>query len=146
MTEPQQGRTPVVVVGVDCSDRSVPVLQWTARYARAQGARVRVVAAWHFPEVAGHRPVRVEADMSARLETLVAGLVSRTMAGLACETVVHEANPAQLLLHEAAGADLLVLGSRGHDHAYRPGLGSVTFACLNAAPCPVVVVPVDGSP
>lgn len=138
---------PPIVVGVDGSARSLPVLAWARGQALATGARAKVVTAWHFPEVAGHRPTRAEADLSARLERLVDELVGRTMAGVRCETVVQESSPARLLLHEARGAALLVLGDRGHDHEYRPGLGSVTFACLNAAPCPVVVVPtVDAAP
>jgi nucleotide-binding universal stress UspA family protein len=133
---------PVIVAGVDCSDRSVPVLEWAARQARAVGGHVRVVTAWHFPDVLGHRPVRVEADLSTHLEDIVSRLVARTLSGVPCDTVIREDSPQRLLLREAAEADLLVLGNRGHDHEYRPGLGSVTFACLDAAPCAVVVVPV----
>ncbi len=57
---------------------------------------------------------------------------------------VVEGSPAQVLLHCAAGAELLVLGgTQAEDHAGgQPAadLGPVARACLRAAPCPVVTV------
>jgi nucleotide-binding universal stress UspA family protein len=52
-----------VVVGIDGSPRSLPVLEWAAAYATSTGAEVKVVTAWHYPEVPGDRPARVEADL-----------------------------------------------------------------------------------
>jgi nucleotide-binding universal stress UspA family protein len=44
-----------------------------------------------------------------------------------------------VLLAEATGADLLVLG--GHGHHPLPALGSVGAQCAARASCPVVFVP-----
>jgi nucleotide-binding universal stress UspA family protein len=142
-----ESEQPLIVVGVDGSVRSEPVLRWAATHARAVGGKVLVVTAWRFPEVPGYHPPRVESELSATLERIVDGLVAATMTGVSVRTVVHEDAPARLLLHEAKGADLLVLGSRGHDDDGSPRLGTVTQACLLDAPCPVVVVPVgDAAP
>ncbi len=57
---------------------------------------------------------------------------------------VAEGLPVQVLLHCAAGADLLVLGGSqaAGEGPGRPSadLGPVARACLRAAPCPVVAV------
>jgi nucleotide-binding universal stress UspA family protein len=132
-----------VVVGIDGSQFSVPVLEWAAQHARNTGAHVRVVAAWQFPEVPGYRPQRVEADLSAALERLVGDLVDKTLHDVPHDVVIQEGGAVRLLLHESLGADLMVLGTRGHDHDEVSRLGSVTGSVLVSAHCPVVVVPVD---
>jgi len=50
--------------------------------------------------------------------------------------------PGHLLVHEAADADLLVVGSHGHGHGAVTGalLGSVSEYCTNHATCPVAVI------
>ncbi|HTZ07910.1 MAG TPA: universal stress protein, partial [Acidimicrobiales bacterium] len=54
--------------------------------------------------------------------------------------VVREGHPAPVLIDEAGGADLLVVGSRGHGAFMGMVLGSVSEHCVSHAPCPVVVV------
>jgi len=136
-----------VVVGVDGSQRSIPVLEWAAQHARRTGAEVRVVTAWQFPEVVGYHPPRLEADLSAVVEKIVGELVDMTLRDVPHEVVIQEGGAARLLLHEAGNSDLLVVGIRGRqhdrDHDEVRRLGSVTHSVLVAAPCPVVVVPVD---
>lgn len=132
-----------VVVGVDGSEYSVPVLEWAAQHARDTGAEVRVVTAWQFPEVPGYRPPRVEADLSAALERRVGELVEKALHGVPHEVVIEEGGAVRLLLQESRHGDLLVLGASGHDHDHAPRLGSVTRSMLVGARCPVVVVPVD---
>jgi nucleotide-binding universal stress UspA family protein len=46
-----------------------------------------------------------------------------------------------VLLEAAHGADLLVIGSRGHGGFASMVLGSVSMHCVLHAPCPVTVVP-----
>ena len=53
--------------------------------------------------------------------------------------VVHN-HPAQALLDEADGAELIVVGSRGRGGFTGMLLGSVSQAVLHHAPCPVAVV------
>src|SRR5690606_30779589 len=54
--------------------------------------------------------------------------------------VVKAAPPAHALLDEAHDADLLVVGSRGHNALSAVLLGSVSCTVAAAASCPVVVV------
>jgi nucleotide-binding universal stress UspA family protein len=49
-------------------------------------------------------------------------------------------HPAQVLLDAADGADLLVVGSRGHGGFAEAMLGSVGQHLVHHAPCPVVII------
>jgi nucleotide-binding universal stress UspA family protein len=60
------------------------------------------------------------------------------------ETVVLEGPPALELLKVANGAQLLVVGSRGHGALAGMLLGSVSEHCVSHAQCPVVVVHHEG--
>jgi len=51
-----------------------------------------------------------------------------------------EGNPAQRLINASEGADMLVVGSRGHGGVVGLLLGSVSSACAEKAHCPVLVV------
>ena len=53
---------------------------------------------------------------------------------------VTEGYPAEVLLHAARGADLLVVGSRGHGGFTSALLGSVSRYCVLHAHCPVLVL------
>ena len=53
---------------------------------------------------------------------------------------VVEGNPAQVLIDASDGADLLVVGSRGHGGFTEALLGSVSQHCVHHAHCPVVVI------
>jgi nucleotide-binding universal stress UspA family protein len=51
-----------------------------------------------------------------------------------------EGHPAHVLLEEAEGAHLLVVGSRSRNELEGVVLGSVALRCVMHAPCPVMVV------
>jgi nucleotide-binding universal stress UspA family protein len=53
--------------------------------------------------------------------------------------VVH-GRAAQVLVDEAEGAELLVVGCRGHGGLAEALLGSVGQFCVHHAPCPVVIM------
>jgi nucleotide-binding universal stress UspA family protein len=157
-----------IVVGVDGSEHGRHALRFALSEAVLRGARVEVVGAWSVPPLAatgvGLVPafdlLRAELGDSAR-QVLVGELADAAdlAAGLELEQVVVQGDAAGALVATAAGADLLVVGSRGRGGVTGTVLGSVSRACLHHAPCPVavvhdagptersrVVVGVDGSP
>jgi nucleotide-binding universal stress UspA family protein len=60
--------------------------------------------------------------------------------GREVETRVCHAQAADALIDESKGADLLVVGSRGHGGFSGLLLGSVGQQCAHHASCPTVVV------
>ena len=135
-----------IVVGVDGSSTSVQALRWAADEAKRRGATVDVVHAWNYPYVgelaamAARHVDRENIEQEARsvLSTSVeeAGLPSDVV----MERILVEGNPAAALVLRAAGADLLVLGSRGRGGFAGLLLGSVSQQCAHHAACPVVIV------
>jgi nucleotide-binding universal stress UspA family protein len=135
-----------IVVGVDGSSTSVQALRWAANEAKLRGATVDVVHAWNSPYVgelaamAARHVDRENIEQEARsvLSTSVeeAGLPSDVV----MERILVEGNPAAALVLRAAGADLLVLGSRGRGGFAGLLLGSVSQQCAHHAACPVVIV------
>ena len=61
--------------------------------------------------------------------------------GVAINRIVTEGDPASALIDAAQGAEMLVVGSRGHGGFVGLLLGSVSHKVIHHAPCPVLVVP-----
>jgi nucleotide-binding universal stress UspA family protein len=132
------------VVGVDGSPTSTRALQWAAEQAAATGAQIDAVMAWMPPSDyalgAGFSDdVGWEEDTAAVLEKTIEGALDADAAEKVERRVVR-GHPAQVLLDAAAGADLLVVGSRGHGGFTGMLLGSVSQHLVAHAPCPVLVV------
>ena len=62
------------------------------------------------------------------------------------ERIVVEDRPARAILTAAAGAQLIVVGSRGRGGAVDPAIGSVAQAVLHGAPCPLLIVRPESEP
>jgi nucleotide-binding universal stress UspA family protein len=60
--------------------------------------------------------------------------------GIPLQLTVTEGHPSFVLTETAKGAELLVVGSRGHGAFAGMLLGSVSEYCASHARCPVVVV------
>ncbi len=139
-----------IVVGVDGSAPALAALRWADDEARRRQATLAVVVAWQ-PQVLlnpypyGPVPMPDDREIEAAARTVAeraveeAGVVGDPEHDVVIEVV--EGPPVPSLLAAAAGADLLVVGSRGHGAFTGMLLGSVSQHCAGHAPCPVVVVP-----
>ena len=138
----------VIVVGVDGSPESLAALRWAADEARLRGATLRAVHAWFMPMVFTSGPPllvlpETRDELGKEGEKVLAhalDAVAADVEGLAVERSVVEGSAAHSLLRTAKGADLLVVGSRGHGGFHGLLLGSVSQQCAHHAPCPVVIV------
>jgi nucleotide-binding universal stress UspA family protein len=133
-----------IVVGVDGSPSSVHALEWAIHQAELTGDVIDAVNAWHFPNDYG-MPVGDLPDFAGLGAEILDKAIAeaRNATGQAAAEIhphVVEGNPAQALLDLAKGADLLVVGSRGHGGFTGALLGSVSQHIVHHAPCPVVVV------
>jgi nucleotide-binding universal stress UspA family protein len=145
---PDTGDASRIVVGVDGSPASRAALRWAVRQAELTGATVHAVTAWQYPVATGGygwAPVAVLDDTSLQeaSEKVLADEVGEVVGGrsdLRVRPESIEGNPAQVLLEASAGADLLVVGSRGHGGFASALLGSVSQHCVHHAKCPVVVI------
>ncbi|MDA1360943.1 universal stress protein [Glycomyces luteolus] len=140
--KPEQG---AVVVGVDGSPPSRRALRWAVRQAEATGMKIVAVYAWRPPTRYGTGVmvmpgVEWAEEARAALYSTVETFSAR-WPNVPIEQRVIEGHPAAVLLEQAEGADLLVVGSRGHGGFMGALLGSVSNHCVHHATCPVVVVP-----
>jgi nucleotide-binding universal stress UspA family protein len=155
VTQPHSnGSSRRIVVGVDGSPSAGKALRWAIRQAELTGATVEAVIAWHLPLMVGGYawpPVGVleTTDFGKLAGRVLADSIAAAVGSggpVPVTPVVKEGNPAQMLIDTAEGADLLVVGSRGHGGFAEALLGSVSQHCVHHASCPVVVIRGAGEP
>ncbi len=140
-----------VVVGVDGSEHGDVALRYALQEATRRGAQVLVLSVWDPPiqslseyygiehydktkwDAVHERTIREHVDEIVAQEPGATSLV--------IEVRARTGRPAAVLVEAARGADLLVLGHRGHGGLPGAALGSVGLSCVQHAPCPVLVVP-----
>ncbi len=108
---------------------------------------VTVVEARLIPGTALVAPAAEEdlAKARAAAQTALDELATESPGPVSCEVVALGGQPAAVLLEQAAGADQLVVGSRGQGGFARLLLGSVSSQVVHHAQCPVTVVPEPGA-
>lgn len=142
MTSPAADRRRVVV-GVDGSPAAVEALRAAARLAPVLGAELDAVIAWRYPVVNGMAPIIAEFDPATDATNVIKAAVSEAFGdnpppGL--RELRQQGHPAGVLLGASEGAEMLVVGSRGHGGFAGLLLGSVSAQCVEHATCPVLVV------
>jgi nucleotide-binding universal stress UspA family protein len=133
-----------IVVGVDGSDASEAALTWAIRQAKLTGAVVDAIIAWQLPlALRTPWPPELTTDFEGNARhtlTRTIKKVRHVTSGVKIRPSLTEGNPTQVLLDAAKGADLLVVGARGHGGYAGALLGSVGQHCVHHAHCPVVIV------
>jgi nucleotide-binding universal stress UspA family protein len=131
------------VVGVDGSESSKSALRWAARLYPVFDGEIQVVTSWEYPSsygwgVALPSDWRPDIDAAKAVESTVDEVFgTERPPGLRC--IVTEGRASSVLLQASAGADLLIVGSRGHGGFAGLLLGSVSAECAEHAKCPVLV-------
>ncbi|MEU6848427.1 universal stress protein [Actinacidiphila alni] len=135
-----------IVVGVDGSDPSLQALRWAVRQAALTGAVLEAVIAWEMPSAYGWGglPALPENfDLEATTARVLDDAVEKALTPEQAATVTRRTvlgNAAQTILDRGEGADLIVVGVRGHGTFRATLLGSVSHTVTLHASCPVVVV------
>ena len=131
-----------IVVGFDGSDNARKALARAAEIAN--GATVAVVSAtspstfMRDPGVSKEDP----ADVEARTQALAEARKYLEEKGITGQYITGHGNPADVIVAEAedSGADLIIVGTRGHNAARRVVLGSVSTNVVHHATVDVLVV------
>ena len=145
-------RGPRVVAAVDGSAGSKAALRFALEDAARRSVLVEAVIAYRTPDpwedytaTGSAEEERLRNTLRSRHEDKVRAMVDEVVRGLPGpppDVQVRAAlgSPADVLIRESQGADLLVVGSRGHGGFHARLLGSASMQCVLHATCPVTVV------
>jgi nucleotide-binding universal stress UspA family protein len=130
-----------IVVGVDGTEGGRRALAWALHEAAERGGTVQAVMSWRWDTASPTEPTEaLQAEAEGVLRDEIAA--QRPAApGVSIASEVVEGRAAEVLCRVARDADLLVLGSHGHDRVYHTVLGSTAQEVVESAQCPVVVIP-----
>ena len=134
-----------ILVGIDGSEGSLDALRWALAEARRRGDAVEVVHCWHIPyygDMSGMMPVPgpvIQESAEAVLAEALAA-VKADAEGVALTGRIVQGAAAHTLVEASKGADLVVVGRRGHGGFAGLLMGSVATQVAGHAACPVVVV------
>jgi len=133
-----------IVVGTDGSPSSLPALAWAARQAELTGSALEVITTWEWPTSYGMPiPIPSDFDPAEDARRMLEEVLKQTVAehpDITVRSAVVEGRPSPVLVEASRGADMLVVGSRGHGELAGMLLGSVSEYCATNAHCPVMVL------
>lgn len=135
--------TRTIVIGVDGSAAAADAMNWAIDECQRQQMKMLLVhgveigAAAASPYGSGLVLEQLEEVGRLILDEALAFVRSK---GIEAEGRIEIGSSAHALIEASRGADLLVVGSRGHGGFAGLLLGSVSTACVHHAHCPVVVV------
>lgn len=130
-----------IVVGVDGSEPSLDAIRWALRQAQLTSSKLEAVTTYHFPSQYAEF-VADDIDWNERARSLLEESLAKVEneGNVEITRTTTQGHPAQVLKDASTDADLVVVGSRGHDGFAGMLLGSVSTHVSAHAHCPVVVV------
>lgn len=144
--------TKTIVVGYDGSEESNHAVQWAAKHATLRDCSLQVVHCSLWVLLSHNRgPVPGVADSGlerAAQKVLEEGmaLAKETVPALEVNATLFHGMPRDHLARISAGAEMLVLGSRGLGGFMGLLVGSVSLEMAATAECPVAVIRADDHP
>jgi nucleotide-binding universal stress UspA family protein len=134
-----------VVVGFDGGEPARAAVRWAAREAARLGSPLTIVYAANVPAVTAWSPGTAVVldglgDVSERVAAEGAALAREVAPDLRVRSLGMIGGPAGELIGRSGEAGLVVVGRRRRSALASAALGSVSFAVILHARCPVVVV------
>jgi len=145
MTSIDSVTRPFLVVGFDGSPSAFAAVDRGAHLARVLDADLRVVTTWMWPATypGANYGDWFPGDDAEALAAKATDHLFDDPAPAWYSTVVLQGMPARILIEQSAGAEMLIVGSRGHGGFAGLLLGSVSGACAEHAWCPVLIMHSD---
>jgi nucleotide-binding universal stress UspA family protein len=146
----REQRSARIVIGLDGSAGSTHALQWAIDLAKRLGAEVVAVHVdsppTYIPAPMGILPPAETPQQRADLEEALATewCLPLRKSGVRFRAFIEEGTPTATALIDVAlreGAEMIVVGSRGHNAVTEFLLGSVSHQVAHRSPIPVVIVP-----
>ena len=137
-----------ILVPIDFSEHAESVIAWATHMAEEHGSRIVLLHVYHLPvefqQVEGaYLPADFWASVKEEARRSLARYAERIRrSGIEVEEITREGYPATVIEDEVErqGADLIVIGSRGHTGLKHLLLGSIAERVVQKAPCPVLTV------
>ena len=139
-----------ILLCTDGSDRSLKAAEAAAELAKTHRAHLTLLHVCQIPSVEAPfpgAPTFSGPAVDAYVTEMHNAVIKRSLpivkhAGVCCEVVEEEGNPADIIARFANQLefDLVVLGSRGVSNEKAEKLGSVCHRVIHDAFCPVLVV------
>jgi nucleotide-binding universal stress UspA family protein len=142
--------SPRIVIGLDGSPGSTHALQWAIDMANRLGGEIVAVHVDRLPiYLPGPMGIVPPAETPEERADLQEAFTTEwclplRRSGVRYRAVLEESTPIGTALIEVAlgeGADMIVVGSRGHNGVTELLLGSVSHQVAHHSPIPVVIVP-----
>ncbi|MCK2215910.1 universal stress protein [Actinomadura sp. ATCC 31491] len=130
-----------IVLGYDGSDFAMQAMDWALDEAELRKLPLVLTHAWQWPY--GEAEEEAKAHLRKAAEHVLwhgAECARSTSSGVRVETDLYEGPPARRLTELSAGAELIVVGTRGLSGLPKAVVGSVAGYVAAHAECPVVVV------
>lgn len=132
-----------IVVGVDGSPASFEALNWAGKQAHLTHSTLEIIMTWDWPTTYGWGMYFPEgynpSEGMPEILSKAADDLRAKYPDIEATFRVMQGHPVPLLVEASKGADLLVVGSRGHGEFVGILIGSVSEWCATNAHCPVLV-------
>lgn len=137
-----------ILVPVDFSPHSAKAVAVAVEFAKAFSAEIHLLHAYSLPVgVVGPYDYQIPANILGEMRESAARRVDEeaekvSSQGVKATGMITEGVPTQAIVEaaEQIGADLIVMGTRGHTGLKHVVLGSVAERTIRHAPCPVLTV------
>ena len=155
MTGPVQQPSPTdpaaqrrIVVGVDDSQPARHALAWAQFMALALNAEIDAIAAWEIHAVEAEEwsdDIKPESETAAQLHTIVTEVLG-SQPLVTVREMIAQGHAADELIRASEGAQMLIVGNRGHRGLHELLRGSVSSTSATHAHCPVLSIHGDTPP
>ncbi|MEV0389245.1 universal stress protein [Nonomuraea sp. NPDC050643] len=130
-----------VVVGYDGSDFSMQALDWALDECELRRLPLTITHAWRWPYGEAAEEAKLHLRKAAEHVLCHGAECARASSTLTdVQTDLYEGSPAERIVALSAGADLVVLGSRGLGTLARSVVGSVATYVAARTQAPVIIV------